>query len=180
VLTAEAATAPPLLAVLAPFLLSIVFLALSPLLTLFGKQKVRGQILRDSAAAGQPIVNGEFPLTEANRDGTTSVRQIAVPAAVDPASIDDYVDYVIDLVGFVPTTLLPVAGAIFALFSDITQSTAVIVLLISIVVAIGGLLWIATRSAQDYASRKGLRLSVASWMGIVANLISIVLIAWAS
>jgi hypothetical protein len=181
VLTAEAASAPPLLALLAPFLLSTaLLLALSRLLTVRARRTVGDQIARDSAAQGQPIVAGSFRFTSQGQDGKPIELEIALPAAVQPETIQDYVEHAADLVAFLPSTLLPVAGAIFALYSAISESVAVTVLLITIVAAVFGDIWVATRSAQNYASRKFFGFSIATWVGILANVVSIVLISLAS
>lgn len=173
-LAAESAKAPPLIAVLAPFLFSIAFLALSPLLTKRTKQNVQRQIDASSRATGDStVVRTTAP------DGTVTETTTTVPAAVDPRTVADYIEQAVDAVQFLPTTLLPVAGAIFALSSNIAEGTALTVLIVVVIVSVFGDLWLATRGAESYASRKILRLSLAAWAGIIANLIAIGLLVFA-
>lgn len=180
-LAIQAADTPPLLAVLAPFILSIVFLVLSPLAARRATKNVQDQINVDSAKAGQAIVGDMFPIeTIDNADGTKTQRMATIPVALAPSTIGTYVEKAVDLAGFVPSTLLPVTGAIFALYADIGQGTVLTVLLISVIAAICGDLVIATTPAQNWTSKKPLRMSLAALAGIVANIASIVLIAVAS
>jgi hypothetical protein len=160
VLIAESAKTPPLIAVLAPFILSIVFLVLSPLFTKRAQQIVAAQIDRVNRATG---ATGE-----------------TVPDAVDPKTISDYIEQAADVIQFLPVTLLPVAGVVFAVSSDITQGTALIVLLITVVALLVVDVWLTTVSAQTYASTKFLKLSLGVWAGVVANGACIVLLVAAS
>jgi ABC-type multidrug transport system fused ATPase/permease subunit len=153
VLIAEATKAPSLIAVLAPFVLSIAFLVLSPLLTRRANQIVQRQINQSNKATGDTAVT--------------------VPAAVDPKNISDYVEQAADAIQFLPLTLLPIAGVIFAISSNIAGGTALTVLTVLIVVLLAGDIWLTTTSAQNYASRKFLKLSIAAWAGVLVNGFSI-------
>lgn len=175
---AEATTAPPLWAVLAPFLLAILFLLASPLLTKLAKQIVRAEINADSQAAGQPVASQqEAEVIAAGQRASDPSRPsgAVVPAAVAPETIADYIEHAVDVTGYLPATLLPVSGVIFALTADRLNPAAVALLFLFVFIAVIGWLWILTTSSQNYASRtRGL--SRAAWVILLANVFSVVVL----
>lgn len=143
-----------------PFVLAIAFILLSPLLSARAKKAIRGQIREDAAGFGR------------NPD--------EYPAEVSIDTIGDYVDYAADSVQVLPLALLPVAGTAFAISREVVPEVALGLLAAIVLVSVVLDLWLLTRSPQDYNSRKILRLSIASFAGLVANLASIAVLALAS
>jgi hypothetical protein len=140
-----------------PFAVAVVFYLISPLLSAKVKGVLEGQIARNSAS---------FQATG----------QTAVPPPLTPEMINDYVDYVADAVQIVPTTMLPVVGAIFAISAKLNIDVAIIVLVLAIIVAVTMDALVLSRTAPDYVSRKFLGYSIVCAAGIALNLAGLGLI----
>jgi hypothetical protein len=140
-----------------PFAVAVIFYLISPLLAAKVKTVLEGQIAKNVAAFKADASAG-------------------VPPPLTPDMIKDYVDYVADAVQIVPTTMLPVVGAIFAISAKLNVNIAVIILILAIILAVTMDSLVLSRTAPDYVSRKVLGYSIVSVVGIALNLLGLGLI----
>ena len=139
-----------------PFGLAICFIALSPLFTRRAKKYIEGQIREDAAKAGR------------NPDN--------FPPEVAVGTVKDYIDLAADSVQLWPLTLLPLTGALFAITGNIASNAALTILVGIVIITIALDAWMLTRAPQEYASRRLARLSIASVIQIIGNVLSIALL----
>jgi len=140
----------------APFFAAILFYLTSPLISQQVKRVVRSEI-----SDGQ--------LHVPNFDSGT------VPYYLTPSVISDYVEYAADAVQVIPSILLPIVGAIYALGNGVPPAASVTFLVSVCVLAFAINAWVMGRSAADYSSRKWHHYSVVTLAGMAINVIGVLM-----
>jgi hypothetical protein len=101
--------------------------------------------------------------------------KVSLPPHLDIEALAANIDWLIDAPQMVPTLLLPLAAAVFALRDSSISS---VVLAFAAICVSGAALWIYSRSPLEYRSLRflGNRYTVVSALGVILNAAAAVLI----
>lgn len=142
-----------------PFAAAILLYLVSPFLTRQAQRVLVGQIAESQVRSRPPDNPADTPY------------YLAVPA------IEDYVEYVADLVQVAPAALLPIVGALFSLSQGGDPVFPLGFLTVVAVLSIGLIAWVGGQDAAVYVSRKWFGYSVVSLVGMLMNLAGLVVVS---
>lgn len=141
-----------------PFAAAILMYLAAPFFAQQAKRVLIGQIAESRVRSRPPDNPADTPY------------YLAVPA------IEDYVEYVADLVQGTSAMLLPIVGAVFSLSQGVDPLFPLGFLTVVAILSLGFIAWMSDQEASVYVSRKWLGYSVVSGIGILMNAVGLIMV----